>query len=491
MLNERSHLVLLFQNCKMCLNRILLFILCLCTVYGVQAKITLPSVFGPHMVLQQASTVSIWGHSDKGKKVTIETSWNHQKHTTYCGADGKWICHFQTPKGSHSPFAITISDGDPLLIEDVLIGEVWLCSGQSNMEMPVQGFKGQPVIESLSTIVNAKPDRPIRLFTVARDYSMTPKNTLGGNWQLNTPDAVRNFSATAYFFADQLQSVLDVPVGLVCAAWSGSKIEPWMDKAALDSFPEIDWSVLDREIKHPAQTPTLLFNAMIHPLKNYVFKGVVWYQGESNSANPDQYFKLSNAWIKQWRQFFNNNELPFYFVQIAPYQSYDKDDVNLALFRECQLNIMRSNDHVGMVVTTDVGDEKFIHAPNKKTVGQRLAYWALAKSYAIQGIPYCGPIAQSGIWKNKSVELLFSYAENGLSPELVALTGFELVDRDGNVVPAQAEIIRGTSKVKVWHDSISEPIEVRYCFKNYVKGSLFSTEGLPASSFRLPVLKAD
>lgn len=455
---------------------------------SVNAKIKLPAIIGSNMVLQQQGNVKLWGQATANTKIKITTSWDDKNYQTRSNAQGKWNVEIQTPVAG-GPYQITISDGDePCIIENVLIGEVWLCSGQSNMEMPVKGYRGQPVVNSHQTIVTAQPKREIRMFTVERGYNTLPQDTLQGKWVVNSPKNVADFSATGYYFGDMLQTALDVPVGLIHSSWSASKIEAWMDQETLSQFPEITLpDVNQKEFGYTAGTPTLLYNAMINPLKGLTVKGVVWYQGESNSANPALYKRLFPAWITQWRNFFNDAELPIYYVQIAPHQSMCSDSINLPLFREAQLESMRAIPHVGMAFSTDAGSEKFIHAPYKKRIGERLAFWAMAKTYGIEGISYCGPIYASHQRKGSKVELTFDYGADGLTPENENVEGFEIAGSDGLFLPAEARIINGSARVEVWNDSVAQPQEVRYCFRNYKEGSLANNVALPAAPFRVVI----
>lgn len=466
------------------MKKTILFIIALfVSCYG-EAKVVIPSIWGDNMVLQQQADVEMWGKAKPNKKVTVTSSWNNKKIVVTANNDGLWKATVSTPKAG-GPYELTFSDGEVLTLKNILIGEVWLCSGQSNMEMPVKGFRGQPVFNSHDAIVAADEKRSLRLFTVKKVYSTEPLDTLQGEWKESTSQDVANFSATAYFFADLLQKKLGVPVGIIHSSWSASKIEAWMDKKTISEFPEYDLNVLkQKEFGYPNGTATLLFNSMINPLKGMPIKGVIWYQGESNSSNPDLYGRLFKRWISQWREFFNSPAMPVYYVQIAPYQSDGKDKTNLALFRQRQLELMSEVPNVGMAITTDAGSEKFIHPPYKIKVGQRLAYWALAKTYGIDGIAYSGPIYKSCKLKDKFVEVEFEHGQDGLTPENERVIGFEIAGSDGHFLPAQAEIINGSAKIKVWNDAVPTPVEVRYCFRNYMEGNLYNNAAIPASPFR-------
>ncbi|OJU51802.1 MAG: sialate O-acetylesterase [Bacteroidales bacterium 45-6] len=452
-----------------------------------QAKIALPSIWGNDMVVQQKSEIHFRGKSSASKPVTIAASWSEKVIHTKSDASGHWTATLSTPSAG-GPYTLSFSDGELLELKNVLVGEVWFCSGQSNMEMPVKGFRGQPVFGSQPYIVSANPQRSLRLFTVKNAWSTTPTEDVEGHWSLTSPKEVADFSATAYFFGDLLQKTLGVPVGLVHCSWSASKIEAWMDKETLSRFPEVDLSVLkNKEFGYPNGTPTLLHNAMVKPLEGFPVKGVVWYQGEANSNDPALYKKLFPALVGQWRTFFRSQDMPFYYVQIAPWQSGGKDLLDWAWFRQAQLELMKEVPNVGMVTTTDAGSEIFIHPPYKIKVGERLAFWALAKTYGVAGIPYSGPIYNSYKLNGKTLEISFDYGEDGMTPENENLKGFEIAGADGKFVPARAEIIGGSNVVKVWSESVEAPKEVRYCFRNYVEGNLCNNTGIPASPFRLEI----
>lgn len=456
-----------------------------------QAKVTLPAILGNGMVLQQKSKVRLWGNAEANSKVSVVTSWNNRNYEVISDKNGEWLAEVET-SGAGGPYQIEISDGEKLLLDDILIGEVWLCSGQSNMEMPMKGFRGQPTAQSQETIVGANPNRNIRLFTVKRAYSVTPQKNVIGSWEKNSPKAVASFSAVGYFFADQLQKILNIPVGIIHASWSGSTIEPWISRDNLAEFPEVNLPALSQtKFEYANGTPTVLYNAMIKPLENCTLKGIIWYQGESNSARPEQYQRLFATWVRQNRVLFRSKELPVYYTEIAPVGSPVDKPLQRAIFREKQLESMYEIPHIGMAFTTDLGSETFIHAPRKREIGQRLAYWALAKTYEIDGFEYSGPIYRSCAVNGKEVEILFDHADDGLVPENEELTGFEIAGPDSVFLPAKAVIINGTSRVKVWNEQVSEPIEVRYCFRNFLRGNLMNNAWLPAISFRIDLRKTN
>lgn len=462
-------------------------LLMLLMVSVVCAKVKLPAYYGDHMVLQQSATITIFGLASANEKVNVVTSWDNKKYATQSDKHGNFEVSITTPVAG-GPYIIDFSDGEHLRISDVLIGELWFCSGQSNMEMPVKGFKGQPVFGAHPYIVRAKESRPIRLFTVEKSWSKNEENTLSGEWKLHSSANVANFSAVAYFFGNLLEAQLDVPVGLINCSWSASKIQSWMDYCTLSGIVDVDLSALEAEsFDYPNGMPTLLYNAMIHPFAGLAVKGMLWYQGESNTSESSVYKKLFPEFIKQYRTFFRNQELPVYCVQIAPWQSTDRDGFDWADFRQVQLDLFKVIPNTGMVITSDLGDEKFIHPPHKIQVGERLAYWALAKTYHKEGFVYSGPIYKGYEKRGVEIELNFEYGEEGLYSEQENVEGFELVDEKGNIHPARAEIIGSTSIVKVWNTEVKNPAEVRYCYRNYSLGTLKNNAGLPAAPFRVRI----
>lgn len=441
------------------------------------------------MILQQQATTTIRGKANPNKNITLHSSWDNKTYNTKSDKEGNFSISITTTQAG-GPYEINISDGENLKIKDILLGELWFCSGQSNMEMPVRGFKGQPIYGSHPYIVNAKESRNIRLFTVKRDWSKTPKDDVSGSWNLNNSKSVSDFSAVGYFFGDYIESSLNVPVGIINCSWSASKIEPWMSEENLKQVSDVDLKILEgSEFKSPNTTPTLLYNAMLYPFEGLAIKGMLWYQGESNSGNPALYKQLFPIFAKEVRTLFNNPTLPIYYVMIAPYQSNNKDDINCALFRQAQIELMDEVPNTGVVITTDLGSEKFIHPPHKIEVGERLAYWALAKTYGKEGFQYSGPIYKDYAMKKDGIEVSFDFGNEGLIPEQEMLEGFEVVDNKGAIFPAQAKIINASNKVNVWSDDIAldKIKEVRYCFRNYKLGSLKNNAGLAAAPFRVEI----
>ncbi|MCA1747743.1 MAG: sialate O-acetylesterase, partial [Bacteroidales bacterium] len=371
------------------------------------------------------------------------------------------------------PYTLTVKGSEEIVLNDILFGEVWFCSGQSNMEMPVKGFNNQPINGSNEHILHSKNDQ-IRMFTVTREASMEPLDNVTGEWQKAAPATTGDFSAVAYFFGKQIHDVTGMPVGLIHSSWGGSKAEAWMDPEALSAFPEISLPEQMPESR-PNHTPTLLYNAMVHPLIGYTMKGAIWYQGESNREQPKQYESLFPALIQSWREHWEQGDFPFYFVQIAPYRYDGAEEVGSAFLREAQLNSMLNTENSGMAVTMDIGECDCIHPAEKNLVGKRLAYWALANDYNIEGIMTNGPVyKQMEITDDGQVKISFEHLDNGLSFFGNAPEGFEVAGDDKVFYPATAKI-NGDRTLSVWSENVTAPVAVRYAFKNCSEGTLYNT----------------
>ncbi|GGZ34106.1 9-O-acetylesterase [Echinicola pacifica] len=451
------------------------------------AEVRLPSIFSDNMVLQQQIPAPIWGWASPGAEVTITASWDGNSHQVKANQEGEWQLKLNTPKAG-GPYQITISDGDEVKLENVLIGEVWLCSGQSNMEMPLKGFSGQPILGGNEAIVNAKNDQ-IRLITVPRKGSVEEQKNFEGQWEEASPAVASGFSATAWFFGKQLQQSLDVPIGLVHVSWGGSNIEAWMSEQMLADFKdEITIPQSEEEIKVPNRTATALYNGMISPVMGFGIKGMIWYQGESNNGRPEQYEELMVTMLKEWRQSWALGEFPFYYAQIAPFDYGDLTDNqyvekrNSAYLRDAQRKANKRIPNSGMAVLMDIGEKTLIHPADKKTGSLRLAYLALAKTYGIEGFEYESPELSGVEYKGSTAILSFDSAPNGITSYSKEVTIFEIAGENKKFYPANA--LLGRESITLSSPSVEKPVAVRYGFKNFVEGQVFSTGGLPLSSFR-------
>ncbi|MDR0370662.1 MAG: sialate O-acetylesterase [Prevotellaceae bacterium] len=458
-----------------------------------EAKISLPAILGDNMILQQQSKVKLWGKAAEKIKVTVKTSWNNNVYAVTSDDKGNWLTEISTPAGSHTPYNISITDGEEeLLLKNVLIGEVWFCSGQSNMEMPLKGFPGQPVAGALDVIIKAKADTPIRLFTTdskdgkwVRQFNKQVQADCQGRWMEHTPEHVANISAVGYYFARAIQSALGIPVGIIVSTWGGSKVEAWMSREALKPFStEIDLSFLDNrdEVKNPTQTPVVLYNAKIAPLTNFVIRGFLWYQGESNRGDTGLYARLMPAFVNDLRTKWNIGDFPFYFVQIAPHNYDGIDRTSAARLREVQEQNMREIANAGMVTTMDIGDPQLIHPAEKATVGNRLAYWALAETYQKLHFGYKPPTYREMEIDGSAIILSFDNAEQGICPIGSVLKGFEIAGEDRLFIPAKA--IEKGGRIIVSSESVPTPVAVRYLYKNFAEATVFNIFGIPVSPFR-------
>lgn len=445
----------------------------------IQAEIKLPAIFGNHMVLQQQTDAAIWGSASPKKSVKVITSWNGKRYEAKSDAEGKWKLKVKTPSAG-GPYSITISDGTTLELTNVLIGEVWVFSGQSNMQMTMQGYRNEPILGANEAIATSSNEN-IRLFTVERVKNLEPLNDFPGQWLDCKPANVAEFSAAAYFFGRLIQQSLDVPVGLICSSWGGTRIEPWISESGIKDF---DWVTLpdkNQEGEVSTQAPTVLYNAMISPMVGFAIKGATWYQGESNRNEPKEYEKLMPGLIENWRAQWGIGDFSFYYCQIAPFD-YGSVGINSAFLREAQLNASFVLPNSGMACLMDVGEKFSIHPADKAAAGKRLAYLALAKTYGIEGIGFSGPVLKNMTVEGNVVNLTFDHAEYGLTTFGKELVNFKVAGANQRFYPAEAFLTR--QGITLISTRVQEPVAVRYAFDDFVVGELFNTEGLPASSFR-------
>lgn len=469
-----------------------LLVLLIATLYllafqSLYAEIKLPAIVSSNMVLQRNTTVKLWGWASANEKIFIKSSWFKKPISTQADANGNWSVDVQTTNSKEAQTIILKSNTSNIELNNILFGEVWLCSGQSNMEMPMKGYAGQPIFGSAEAV--AKSNNPkLRLFSVTRTKgAKTPLKDVEkySNWQQATPESVLKFSAVAYFYGQQLQEILDVPVGLILSAWGGSSVQAWMSIEALAPFQKVDLTNNDINVK-PNAIPTALYNSMMHPLIPYTIKGAIWYQGESNMEESGKYKKVFPAMVEDWRKRWAIGDFPFYYVQIAPYIYSGNETAlnskNSAFIREVQLQCSDLIPNSGIAIAMDIGAENSIHPPKKKEVADRLSYIALNKTYGYDTVNYEGPRFESIEVKDAGLLLKFKNEENGIY-SFNELEGFEIAGNDKIFYPAKAKIV-DRKKVIVSSTEVPNPVAIRYCWNNWVKGTLFSTNLLPASSFR-------
>ena len=448
-----------------------------------QAQIKVASILGDNMVMQRNTEVKIWGKARPGEKLVITTGWNKVQTSVTTNAKGEWIAKVKTTDAG-GPYTITISSPkEKVLLKNVLLGEVWLCSGQSNMEMPVAGFNDQPINGSNDLLVEADNSN-LRLFTVKKSAITTLQDTCSGKWEVAAATSVAQFSAVGYFYANQLQQKLKVPVGIINSSWGGTRIEPWMNKESIAQYPE----ALTRSTQEKTasmQRATNLYNGMIAPIVNFAIKGAIWYQGESNIGEYKEYAALMKGMVTGWRKDFGVGEFPFYYVQIAPYSYNNSKATNSALQRDEQLRAMALIPNSGMVSTIDIGEEKCIHPAEKLTVGKRLAYWAFAETYGFKGINYKSPSYKSMSVKDSVAYISFDNTAKGLTTFGKEVESFEIAGADKVFFPGKLITIR-LGQALVWAPQVKVPVAVRYGFCNFpqTKGFLYNIAGLPVLSFR-------
>jgi len=477
------------------MKRILLLPLIFVVVaqFSARGDVRLPALFSDNMVLQQGMELPIWGWADEGEEVKVSF---RGKTVKAKAKGGKWMVKLGKYKAG-GPDELVVEGKNRIAVKNVLVGEVWVCSGQSNMEMALNNvFEGKEEVARSS-------NKQLRLFHVPKKRSNEPVDDVKAEWKDSGPESTPGFSAVAYYFGRDLQKALNVPVGLIETCWGGSPAEVWMSEKALSSNPEYKRDILDtfsENVKKSASTtnarppqwkPTELYNGMIAPLIPYAFKGAIWYQGESNAGRADQYRRLFADMIRNWRQDWGEGDFTFLAVQLAPYDKNKKrsleaitenvGDSDWAELREAQLLATKTLPKVGMAVITDVGEKDDIHPKKKEPVGARLALAARGITYG-EKIEYSGPVYKSMKVKDGKVALSFTHADSGLEARGGELKGFAICGADKKFVLAKAEI--EGDKVIVSSAEVSAPVAVRYGWADFPVVNLWNKAGLPATPFR-------
>ncbi len=489
----------------------------------VAAEVRLPSLFAPHMVVQRELEVPVWGWAEPGEKVAATLA--GQTRETTADAEGKWMVRFEPIAGA-GPHRLKVEGSNTIEVTDILVGEVWLASGQSNMAWTVS--RSQNAAEEIAAGNHPK----IRMFTAARTPAETPRDDVAGAWQVCSPETVGNFSATAYFFGRELHRELDVPVGLIHSSWGGTPVQAWTSGERQQEQAELkplldDWARQVREwtaeqaeerfqqamkawedrvaqlkaagrtdlprrpqrVPNPALSnhrPGNLFNGMIAPLAPYGMRGAIWYQGESNAGRYDAslYGMQLALMIADWRARWGQGEFPFLYVQLPNFRKPQEQPVETTgwvIVQEQMLQTLKVPG-TGMAVTIDIGEAGDIHPQNKQDVGRRLAYWALAKVYGQDGVA-CGPLYQSMSRAGGKIAVKFDHVGTGLGVHGEKLDGFAIAGPDREFVWAEAEVT-GPDTVVVSSAGVAEPAAVRYAWAENPRGNLVNSAGLPASPFR-------
>lgn len=491
--------------------------------YGMYAKAVVKpnSLFTDNMVLQRGISVPVWGTALPDEEVTV--SFNGQKEKTKAGKDGNWSIRLK-PMKAGGPFEMTIAASNSVTIRNIVIGEVWLCSGQSNMERELGLRNGQKPIENWTTEAASANYPLIRQFTVPRNPSDSAVKDCNGLWTVCDTVTVKKFSAVGYFFASELFKKLNVPVGIIYTTWGGTPAENWTSRSAMQNdtalaklveeyekavvkfkteaplFKEQQTMLLEKwkqdsaaaasankavpkkpaPPRNPAGGGGGLFNGMIAPLIPFAIKGAIWYQGESNAGRSQQYRTLFPAMIKDWRDRWGIGDFPFLYVQIAPYNKMNPE------IREAQLLSLQKLPNLAMATTTDVGDSTNIHPTRKRPVGERLAIAARALAYK-EKIEYTGPLYQKSSMEGNKISIVFEHIGSGLMAKGDKLIGFTIAGADKKFVEADAVIVG--NKVVVSNPRVENPTAVRYAWASYPLCNLFNNEGMPASPFRTDVDK--
>lgn len=470
-----------------------------------RADVKLPNVFGDHMVLQQGQKNKVWGLADAGESVSV--SIDQQSHKVSAGADGKWHVMLD-PLPVGGPYELKVAGKNEIKLEDVLVGEVWICSGQSNMQWSVNA-SNDPDLERAT----AKYPK-LRMINFPQVGTQEPVWTHDRKWMVCTPENVGSFSAVGYFFGRQLHQTLDVPIGLINNAWGGSACEAWIRrellakdekyKPMMDRWAAMEAQFADLTAKGNDLTedqkkqlnglrgqmagnhrPANIYNGVLKSHLGYGIKGAIWYQGESNAGRAYQYRDLFPLMIQNWRDEWGQGDFPFYWVQLADFtaEKPEPGDSDWAELREAQTMTMTRLPNTGEAVIIDIGEGKDIHPMNKVDVGRRLARWALAKDYGVK-ISYHSPQYKSMEKQGNKIVLTFDHVDGGWRPfDVAAPRGFAIAGEDKKFVWASAKILPD-GKIEVSSANVAEPASVRYGWANNPVVNMYSRAGLPLTPFR-------
>ncbi len=453
----------------------------------------LAHVFSSHAVMQRETTAPVWGWGEPGRTVSVRTSWNGRTVKARVASDGTWRATVET-SAAGGPYEITVRSGsDKTVLEDIWLGEVWVCSGQSNMEMPIGGFGFQEVEGATEAILGSwETASQVRVFDIRTPKCSEPAGDVDAEWRLSVPEVTRSTSAVAYFFARRLSASLGVPVGVIVNAWGGSRIEPWMTRAAIDAAgitaeerAEID--AVQEKDDHWPETPELIWNGRMLPVAGYAAKGFLWYQGCSNIGQRGCYDKLQASMVRLWRESWGRGDMPFLFALLAPYSHGDSDGRWRPHFVRTQMHTVELLPQSWYVCTETLGDEVTIHPPYKREVADMFVMRALQSVYGLNpGVSIDPPSPRDIVFgADGTVRITF----NGVWSDLGSMRhrpvrGFELAGADREFRLADAEVDWDGSTVIVRCPSVSEPVAVRYAFRNFMGADLSTAAGIPVPPFR-------
>jgi sialate O-acetylesterase len=473
------------------LVRFLVLVASLATCVSAKADVSLNNMFGDHMVLQQGLANRIWGRAAAGEKVTVSIA--GQSHDTTADADGRWEVRLDPMLEYGGPHTLTVKGTNTIEFKDVLIGEVWVCSGQSNMQWPVDKANDADVEKAAANFP------AIRLLSVPQVGTQDPQDNFKGAWTVCSPASVGGFSAVGYYFGRQLHQTLGVPVGLINNAWGGSAAEAWVARKKLAEHPQLAaihtrWKAIEADKKQAKQMkgnqrPGNIHSGVLSPSIGYGIRGVIWYQGESNASRAFQYRTLFPFMIQSWRDEWampDNKDFPFLWVQLADYKAEKREpaESDWAELREAQTMTLDALPATGQAVIIDLGEGKDIHPMNKQDVAMRLARLALAETYKKPGIAARSPRFKMADKDGSKMVLSFVDVVGGWRPfDVAEPVGFTIAGADKRFVPAQAKIEKD-GRIIVWSESVSEPVAVRYAWADNPVCNMYSGAGLPLTPFR-------
>lgn len=452
------------------------------------AKIKLNPMIGDNMVLQQNAKVRLWGHATPSGNIDVRPSWSDKTFTALTGEDGGWSIEIETPVGNFDKHSISFTDkadGDVVTVGNVLVGEVWLASGQSNMQMPLKGYEPCPVNGGYDEVAESgRRAGSIRFLTVPLTQSYTPLDTVAASWVVPSPKTSPEFSAVAWHFAKRLTDVLEVPVGIVSAAYGGARVESWLPEEIVKGYPDISLDRDSIESMTHWMRPVLMYNAMFLPVKDYTYRGIIWYQGCSNVDSWQTYAARLATMAGHWRDMIGEGEIPFYAVEIAP---FDYGNDRSPYLREAQWDAIGMIPNSGMVATNDMAqphERHNIHPAEKRTVGNRLGNLALNRTYGHTQFPVDAPRFKSLEPQGDRIKVNFDTPRNGLCRNH-DIQGFEIAGKDKVFHPAE---VVGIDDQKAYiilsSPEVAEPIHVRYCFHDFQLGNFCGADFLPLVPFR-------
>ena len=453
------------------------------------SRLELPHILNDGMVVQRNSTANFWGKANSGAEITVEASWYDRPVVVTANDQGEWLAGVPTGEAISDPQTVKISDSDGGVwtIENVLVGEVWICAGQSNMEMPMRGFGSvengnyQPVENYLGELASANIPT-FRYYKVKYQIAYEPAfDTKETEWWVSTPTNAREYSAIAYFFGRKLSQELNVPIGIIGSSYGGTRIEAWMSPEALSKFsPDEYKDATEIDPSYEKQFPSVLYYGMVMPVKNYTIRGWLWYQGESNRDNAFSYARLMKEMVAGWRADRGDEigTIPFYYIQLAPFVS--SQGISAAKLREAQMDASSLIPASGIVCAADGGSRETIHSPYKKAPAERLVRWALNKVYGRSDVSPYSPSYKNMEISGDKIIVSFDHAE-GLYAD-GEIEYLEIAGADKVFHEAKGTIVG--DRLEVSSASVSNPVAVRYCFDSWHKGRIFNAEGLPLHPFR-------